>query len=456
MGRGFDSRHLHHFRLVFMRVWLKFAEFNLQISKVMSKHRFKISPFTNPSGGKAYRVSGTLDGKSIRKNFKTRSDAVAYRQELEIQFLQGESEGQTVWTTLTHDQNRDAIAAVNLLKESNSTKSLTFAVKYFLDHYKEAAETMAVEAAVEEYTDERSREFERGIISRRQERAISIEMNNLKDYFAGRIVGEIRGDELREYLDKTRGRSKAVPSLKTWNNRRGYLSTFFKYCLAKKYVAENPILDVPQFKVKKARGTAATLSAAEAKEFMYWLETYRGKQNKDGSWWGRPGCMVPYFALTLFAGIRPDFKDGEIGKLRPQDIRFDTDVILIEPEISKVNEKRTIKLQPNLRRWLEKYPIRDYPIIPRRMRDLLVDVRKGRNLPYDVMRHTFISMTVGAFRSVGDTALQAGNSEAVSRKHYLDLKSVDEADEFWKIVPKGEELPPMEKKDGRYLLPENL
>ena len=220
MGRGFDSRHLHHFRLVFMRVWLKFAELNLQISKVMSKHRFKISPFTNPSGGKAYRVSGTLDGKSIRKNFKTRSDAVAYRQELEIQFLQGESEGQTVWTTLTHDQNRDAIAAVNLLKESNSTKSLTFAVKYFLDHYKEAAETMAVEAAVEEYTDERSREFERGIISRRQERAISIEMDNLKDYFAGRIVGEIRGDELREYLDKTRGRSKAVPSLKTWNNRQ--------------------------------------------------------------------------------------------------------------------------------------------------------------------------------------------------------------------------------------------
>ena len=90
------------------------------------------------------------------------------------------------------------------------------------------------------------------------------------------------------------------------------------------------------------------------------------------------------------------------------------------------------------------------------MRDLLVDVRKVRNLPHDVMRHTFISMTVGAFRSVGDTALKAGNSEAVSRKHYLDLKSVEEADEFWKIVPKGEELPPMEKKDGRYLLPKNL
>lgn len=59
-------------------------------------------------------------------------------------------------------------------------------------------------------------------------------------------------------------------------------------------------------------------------------------------------------------------------------------------------------------------------------------------------------MTVGAFRSVGDAALQAGNSEAVIRKHYLDLKSVEEADRFWRIVPKEETLPELEKKDGRY------
>jgi hypothetical protein len=67
------------------------------------------------------------------------------------------------------------------------------------------------------------------------------------------------------------------------------------------------------------------------------------------------------------------------------------------------------------------------------------------------MRHTYISMTVGAFRSVGDAALQAGNSEAIIRKHYLDLKSVEEADKFWQIVPRGAKLPEMEKKDDRYI-----
>lgn len=418
----------------------------------MANNRFKLSKFTNPSGQDVWRLSGTLNGQRIRKNFPSRAEAVAARQNLEIKYLEQESEGQTVWTTLTHDQNRDAIAAINRLKHAKSTKTLSFAVDYFLQHYEEAAESMTVEAAVTEYTDEKSKEFQRGLISRRQERAIGIEMGKLSRYFEGRIVGEIRAEEIREYLDAPLGRSKAVPTLKTWNNRRGYLSTFFKYCLSKKYVAEDVILEVPKFKVKKARGTADTLSAEEAEEFMHWLESYKGPENKNGTFWGKPGCMVPYYALTLFAGIRPDWKDGEIKKLQAKDFRFDTGVIIIEPEASKVNEKRTIKMQPNLVKWLEKYPIEEYPIIPpRRFRDLWVDVREKRKLTHDVMRHTFISMTVGAFRSVGDASLQAGNSEAVIRKHYLDLKSVEEADQFWKIVPEGETLPVLAKKDGRYV-----
>jgi integrase len=418
----------------------------------MSAARFKITPFLNPKGSKAYRVSGTLDGKSIRKNFKTKSEAVACRQDLEIKFLNQESEGQTVWTTLTHDQNREAIASINMLKRSGSNKSLSFAVNYFLQHYKEAAENMLLPEAVNTYKAERKREFERGIISPRQERAIKYEVDKLSAYFPDRVVGEIQSEEIKDFLNAAMGRSKTDATLKTWNNRRGYVSTFFKFCLTKKYVAENPVLSVPQYKIKQARGTAETLSAVQTEEFMRWLETYQGQQNKTGTLWGKPGCMVPYYALALFAGIRPDWKDGEIGKLRPQDIRMDTGVILIEPEVSKVNEKRTIKIQPNLRKWLEKYPPEDYPIIPeRRFRDMWADVRKQQALAHDVMRHTFISMTVGAFRSVGDASLQAGNSEAVIRKHYLNLKAVEEADQFWHILPEGETLPKLKKKDGLFM-----
>ena len=165
--------------------------------------------------------------------------------------------------------------------------------------------------------------------------------------------------------------------------------------------------------------------------------------------------MVPYFALCLFAGIRPDWQDGEIRKLGTGHINLNTGAIHIEPQVSKVNEKRTVKIQPNLALWLERYPPNRYPIIPSTaFREMRLEIRKQFNLGHDVLRHTYVSMLVGAFRSVGDAALQAGNSEAIIRRYYLDLQSEEEADEFWRICPKGSQLPEgLHKKSGRYITP---
>ncbi|MBC2594713.1 hypothetical protein H5P28_10615 [Ruficoccus amylovorans] len=420
--------------------------------KQVAKSRFKITKYTNPSGEEVWRLSGTLNGQRIRRNFRNRSKAVAERQKLEVRYLNETSEGQTIFTTLTHDQNKDAVAAISLLQKSDSKKSLVFAVNYLLDHYQEAAESKSVENAIIDYRQHKEKEVDRGILSSRQFGSIFNELATFKTAFEGQVISEIQPEELKEYLEGKQKGARHAHSLKTWNNRRGYLSTFFKFCLSQKTVSENPIISVPKFKIKNRRGTADTFSAEQTRELMHWLEGYRGKQNKDGSWWAEPGSLVPYFALTFFAGIRPDWRTGEILKLQEKDIRLDTGIILIEPETSKVNEKRQVKIQPNLHLWLKKYPISRHPIVKtRRFHSLWMDVRKIFSFPHDIMRHTYISMTVGAFRSVGDAALQAGNSEAVIRKHYLDLKSTEDADEFWRIVPKGETLPAMRKQDGRYL-----
>ena len=81
------------------------------------------------------------------------------------------------------------------------------------------------------------------------------------------------------------------------------------------------------------------------------------------------------------------------------------------------------------------YPIDRYPIIPSSAPKLLAEIRKKFSLGHDVLRHVYISMHVAKFRSMGDTALQAGNSEAIIKKHYLNLMTPEEADAFWKIVP---------------------
>ena len=45
-------------------------------------------------------------------------------------------------------------------------------------------------------------------------------------------------------------------------------------------------------------------------------------------------------------------------------------------------------------------------------------------------------MFVAKFRSIGEAAIQAGNSESIIRRHYLDLKTTKEAEDFFGILPK--------------------
>ena len=127
---------------------------------------------------------------------------------------------------------------------------------------------------------------------------------------------------------------------------------------------------------------------------------------------------------------------GEILRLLPRHVRLDTGVIRIEPEVSKVKELRSVAIQPSLAAWLPAYPLAQNPIIVPNLQKLRARIAKRFGLTHDVMRHTFISMHVAKFRSLGAAALQAGNSEAIIKKPYLDLKSAAEAKQFFSIRPK--------------------
>ena len=75
---------------------------------------------------------------------------------------------------------------------------------------------------------------------------------------------------------------------------------------------------------------------------------------------------------------------------------------------------------------------------PRGFRRLRLRIRKRFNLYHDILRHTLVSMFVAKSRSMGEAALQAGNSESIIRKHYLDPKSPAEAEEFFIIRSRSE------------------
>ncbi len=97
--------------------------------------KFGISEFTNPSGEVVFRVTGSLNGKRIRKNLPTLAEAQAERQVLEIAALQSDSRMRVTATCLAVDQLREAEAAFHRLK--GRSQSLAFYLDYALVNYRD-------------------------------------------------------------------------------------------------------------------------------------------------------------------------------------------------------------------------------------------------------------------------------------------------------------------------------
>jgi integrase len=380
----------------------------------MRHAKFVIKEFTNPSGEVVFRVSGWLDGKRIRQNFPTYGEAKAEAATLEIKLVQGETGVRPTVTRLTEDELHEAEAVVRRLV--GKPHSLSFYVDFALANYREPACLKSFVEAAAEYVAAKKHEFEQDLISDSYFVRLEREMDRVPKRIPVSTVAELTSARLVAYFEFDRA------SRKTYNNRRGTMSGFLKFALQREWITENPLTKIPAHRIRRRRSGAQTLTVETTKKLMEFVET------------NHP-TAVPFFALCLFAGIRPCLRTGEILRLKPAHVKLSAGVIRIDGEVSKVREPRTIKIQPNLAAWLRAYPLEKFPIIPANLQHIRERAVEKFNLSHDVMRHTFISMFVAKFRSIGEAALQAGNSESIIRKHYLDLKETKEAEAFFGVRP---------------------
>lgn len=381
----------------------------------MNSTEFVVSRFENRNGVLSWRVSGFLAGIRFRRNFKSREDAAAEKAVLDIKAAQIAAGLRPVATLLTDAQLREAESMFRRL--AGQMHSLSFCVDFTMANYREPEKQKRLPEAIAEYVAAKKHEHDQDFLSISQFSRIGRDLKQLQSWFPGTSVAELTVPKLIGFLEHGR------PALKTYNNRRGIVSTFLKFAFVRGWIAENPIARVPQHRIRRRRGMAKTLSAAQCRALMEHMETFEG-----GRW-------VPYFALCLFAGVRPSVPHGEIAKLKPEAIDLGAGLISISAEVSKVREPRTIEIQPNLAAWLRDYPLEKFPVAIGDFYERRAKIGKKFGLTHDVLRHTFISMFVAKFRSIGEAAIQAGNSESIIRRHYLDLKNAAEAEQFWAILP---------------------
>lgn len=353
-------------------------------------------------------------GKRIRKRFKSEEDARTWKGLQEIKALNHHSELHSVVTKLTQAQISEAEALVARL---STGYTLTQVGDYFFQHFHEPAFKISFSEASVKF-----RGSMEGVIRDRTLVQLKSTLGQFEQFVENCNLHEITPEDVERYLRSLRARDGTnQASRKTWNNYRADLHLFFEWCADKqrRWLSSNPAADTTKFKIDREHIEVLNLERANA--LMSYVSEFKG------------GKLVRYFALALFAGVRPG---GELEKLdeHPELVDLSNKVVKITAAVSKTVKPRQIKIRENLYQWLTQFPGEIFPINCDRE---LKAVRKNFALSHDILRHTFISIHIGAFKSFADAALESGNSEKIIRDNYLNTSVTAEAKAFWRILPEG-------------------
>jgi site-specific recombinase XerD len=136
-------------------------------------------------------------------------------------------------------------------------------------------------------------------------------------------VKEVRGYVRRPDLSP-RGR----------NGRRRVIYTFFNWCRERSYCVHNPVVSVSPSRTDQT--VPHILSLKEVHRLL--------KAAAEVS----SGSLLPFFVLSLFAGLRPK----EAAGLSWQAIDLVTGNIHLDGKHAKLRQRRVISISDNLNSWL--------------------------------------------------------------------------------------------------------
>jgi integrase len=206
-----------------------------------------------------------------------------------------------------------------------------------------------------------------------------------------------------------------VQSNQTRKNRHSYLKQFFNWCVRNKHLRENPADGI---QIEVDRGAPEFFSVKQCQELMEKV------QKTD---------LCGYFALTLFAGIRPE----EASRLSWDHINADTREISIPPEFSKTKRHRRFNVSDNLHDWLEFCRDQGKPLISTNLKNRRQAFVKTLSFPWiqDGLRHTFCTFHYAKHHNTEELRHIMGNSPSVIDRFYKGAISQLEVEKFWGIGP---------------------
>ena len=386
-----------------------------------------VKPHYAKRNGKTYSswiVEGWKEnGKRPRHQFKTEEDACIFAASKELELRGLAKSMQSHLTSLSRAQVNSAELAFTNLGE---TYTMEEAIAYFLENHRAPDFTIRLSKARGLYRDDLERQ---GLRARTIQSRTSL-LVNFTEYLKDSEIHLVTQAKVESFLRSRENKDGDSIKRKTWNNYRNDIHHFFEWSKEsdltthRPWTFKNPCENIRVFSNKQVadeRDDICVTDADAVNERMSILMGYKG------------GALVKYYALAYFAGIRPDGELKKIGLQEEKLINLKTRTLHIPASVSKTKQARQVIISDNLMEWLEAY--KDSPIIPTNFNKINRTYRAQVGFGRDETRHTFISYHVALHRSVGDAALQAGNSDSMVKQHYLNLRPAEEGAEFFSIVP---------------------
>jgi hypothetical protein len=286
--------------------------------------------------------------------------------------------------------------------------SVSDAIRFALEHLRQKAHSVPVKDAVATLL-----EFKQTRVGKIRMRDMKCHLARFTAVFGEKTMAQITGDEINGFLE-------GIPHPTTRNDYRKEIVMLWRFSRAHKWVAESiDETHVPrQAELEKGRVILSTDAAARLMEASIDADI----------------CALN--AMILFGGLRRE----EVEKLDWSAVNFRTGHIEVSASVSKVARERFAPIPENLRDWLLPLATKNGRIVSRDLTHALRATWKRAGLhpwPQDAHRHSFISYRR---RIIGDaeTALDAGTSETIIKKHYKRPVTKEDAERFFSIRPAAE------------------
>jgi integrase len=343
-------------------------------------------------------------GKRKRSFFETKEQANSFAAFKNAELKRNGVEG-AEFPTVLRVMAQNAVERLKPFK-----KTITDAVDHYVAFLKASERSCTAEQLVKELV----RAKEKDGASERHLRDIRSRLSVFAEKFDGQMVATITSKEIDNWL-------RSLPfSPMTRNHYRGLVVLAFNFAVREGYATANPALGAAKAKV-----------VSEAPGILSVTQTARLLESATPD-------VLPYIAIGLFAGLRR----AELERLDWNEIDFESGLIEVTARNSKTAQRRFVRMQSNLRKWL--LPLRKHtgkvvPVNSFQFRQSFEQARAAAGIDEwqnNALRHSFASYHLAQFKDLNALTLEMGHTNSqMLFAHYRELVRPKEAERYWNIKP---------------------